>query len=108
MHKWAPIQYMGFWDVPLVFIVRHNGETILFDCPFVQELDDYSESYRVYTLPDLRDDELPKDWTTLRLRALRYLGQVPVNKVRFDESKRREIDTAVLEELVAAPKAGSV
>jgi hypothetical protein len=95
----APIKYMGFWDVPLIFITRHRGEIFLFDCPFDEELDDYSESYKVYTLPDLGEQELPKDWTTLHRRATQYLGEIPVSRVHFDPSKRQAVDVDVLEEL---------
>ncbi len=101
MNTWAPIQYKGFWDVPLVFLTRYKDQTILFDCPFDENLEDYCESYRVYQMPQLSDEELPKDWTTLHLKATRFLGEVPVQRVRFDKTKRREMETDVLDELLA-------
>jgi hypothetical protein len=101
MNDWSPIKYMGFYDVPLIFITRYRGETYLFDCPFDEELEDDSESYKVYVLPPLKDDELPKDWTTLHTRAVRYLGEVPVARVRFDPSKRQAVDSAILDEMAA-------
>jgi hypothetical protein len=108
MTNWAPIRYMGFWDVPRIFLVRHQGYQFLFDCPFDDELDDYAEAYQVYLMPEIPDEELPRDWTTLRGRAIRRLGEIPVSKVQFDPTKRRQIDTAVLDALTphAAPRSG--
>ena len=104
MNSWAPIKYMGYWDVPLVFVFRHHGELFLFECEFDNEREDYAESYKVYTLPELDSDALPEDWTTLRFHATRYLGEVPVEKVRFDPTRRHEVETAVLDELLAGAK----
>jgi hypothetical protein len=80
MNDWSPIKYMGFYDVPLIFITRYRGETYLFDCPFDEKLEDDSESYKVY---------------------VRYLGEVPVARVRFDPSKRQAVDSAILDEMAA-------
>jgi hypothetical protein len=101
MSDWLPIKYMGFYDVPRIFITRYRGETYLFDCPFDEELEDDSDSYSVYVVPPLWDEDLPKDWTTLHKRAIRCLGQVPVESVRFDPSKRQSVDASILEDLLA-------
>src|SRR5260370_2210208 len=105
MTSWAPIRYMGFWDVPLILLTRYNGRTILFECSFDEQLDDYAESYRVYSMPDLTDEDLPKDWTTLQQKATAYLGEIPVARVRFDPTRRREVELSVLEELLTSTKA---
>ncbi len=97
MTEWTPIQYLGYYDVPLVFFATFRGETLLFDCRFDQTLEDYSESYKVYVLPPMREEELPRDWTTLHERATRYLGEVPVSAVRFDPTRRQAVDSTVLE-----------
>lgn len=102
----VPIKYLGYYDVPRNFIVRYRGNTLLFDCAFDETLDDYWEYYKVYVLPPLRDEELPKDWTTLPARATGYLGQVPIGRVQFDPSRRKSIDSAVLDELLAHQPAG--
>src|SRR5262245_38860413 len=105
MHDWSPIQYMGFYDVPLIFLTRYQGETYLFDCPFDEELEDDSEFYKVYVVPSFADEDLPKDWTTLHTRATRYLGEVPVTSVRFDPTKRQSVDASIIKELTARSKA---
>ena len=99
MSQRIPIIYRGFWDVPRIFLARHGGQTFLFDCAFDEKLDDYPDSYKVFLMPELQDDELPHDWTTLLPRALSYLGEVAVNAVQFDPSNRKEIDAAILQQL---------
>ncbi len=102
MGRWAPIRYMGFWDVPLIFVVPYKQELFLFDCPFDDVVEDYADSYKVYSSPpDFNLDAEPRDWTKLHLKATRYVGEVPIPRVRFDETTRRKIDTAVLDELTA-------
>src|SRR2546425_1551744 len=106
MDNWASIKYMGFWDVPLVFLTQYQGQAFLFDCPFREDLDDYAESYRVFLMPELKDQELPKDWTTLHTKAIRFLGEVPVAHVVFDPSGRQSIETGVLDEITSRKVAG--
>lgn len=98
--SWSAIRYRDFYDVPRIFITTHNGEQYLFDCPFDEELDDYSDRYTVYQLPSLSEDELQGSWVHLAERAASIVGTVPVVQVQFDTTKRNSIDTAVLEELI--------
>lgn len=107
MSTWVPIKYRGFCDVPQIFVTHYGGEDFLFDCPFDEELEDDSDSYKVYVLPSLKDEDLSKDWTTLHTRAIRYLGEVPVTSVRFDPSRRQAIDAAILDEIAARNAAAS-
>jgi hypothetical protein len=102
----TPVKYRGFYDVPLIFITPYRGETYLFDCPFDEEREDDSDSYKVYLLPPLTDEELPKDWTTLYTRAIRYLGEVLVEKVCFDPTRRNSVDASILDELIARTAVG--
>ena len=102
MSEHVPITYRGFWDVPRVFLAHHQGQTFLFDCAFDEQLDDYPDTYKVFFLPDLREDELPKDWTTLRHRALSYVGDLPVSQVLFDPTKRKTIDSRLLDGILSS------
>jgi hypothetical protein len=101
MSEMTPIKYMGFYDVPLIFITRYHGTNYLFDCPFNEELEDDSDFYKVYVVPELKDEELAKDWTTLHTLATCYLGEVPVTSVRFDASRRKSVDASIISELTA-------
>lgn len=106
MSAWAPIlRYVGFWDVPRIFLTRYKGQTFLFDCPFDEQLEDDSDSYRVYAMPDLSDQDLPKDWTSLHEKARSYVGEIPVARVHFDPTRRREVELSILEELLTPTKA---
>jgi len=99
--SWATICYRDFYDVPRIFIAAHRGKRYLFDCPFDDELDDYLERYRVYQLPAISEDEIQGSWERLPERAVNLLGEIPVDAVQFDSTKRDSIDTAVLDELIA-------
>jgi len=101
MSAWSPIKYMGFYDVPLIFLTMHGGRTFLFDCPFLADVEDDADFYKVYLMPELREEDLPKDWTTLAARATRYLGEIPVAKVRFDPTRRQAVDVAAFDLLPA-------
>jgi len=97
----AGIQYRGYWDFPRIFITRYKGQTFLFDCAFDEALDDYPDVFKVFLMPELSDKELPDDWTTLKNKAIRFLGEAPTNHVRFDETRRESIDAGILEEFRA-------
>jgi hypothetical protein len=101
MNKWIPIQYRDFWDIPRIFLAPFRGMFVLFDCVFDEKTEDYPDKYKVYTIPQFSDEELTGSWDHLSLKAQRFLGEIPVSQVCFDSSKRREIDSRVLEELFA-------
>jgi hypothetical protein len=97
---WAPIKYRDFFDVPRIFLARHRGRWVLFDCEFDQEADDYSPNYHVYLLPELPVEDLRGDWTHLAKRATRWLGRVEVGKVEFDRTLRERVNLDVVEGLL--------
>lgn len=101
MNHWALIRYREFWDVPRIFLVPYQGKCFLFDCPFDEQSEDFPDSYRVYVIPEPSDEELAGSWDKLHEKATHSAGGVPITRVHFDSSKRREIDTRVLEELTA-------
>jgi hypothetical protein len=103
MSSWADIDYRGFWDVPRIFFVRLDGQLYVFDCAFDDDTEDYPETYQVYLMPQIPAEDLPQDWTTLPSRAIRRLGEVPVASVKFDPTKRRQIDTAIFASLTPQP-----
>jgi hypothetical protein len=96
MDKMVPIQYGGFYDVPLSFEVRYQGRLFAFDCRFDEAIDEYPDFYRVYLLPDP-----PGPWEHWSSNAIHHFGQVSIQKIRFDQTKRRAIDSTILDELIA-------
>lgn len=95
----SEIVYRDFWDVPRIFIVRHHERQYLFDCRFNKSDEDFERKYRIYAFPDLPESELRGSWEGFAERAERYLGEVPVESVSFDPSKRHRIDTRIIDEL---------
>ncbi len=64
--KWFPIRYREFYDFPRAFVVEHENDLLLFDCPFSDDLDDYPTEFTVYRVDDelrARIDSL--SWTGL-------------------------------------------
>lgn len=94
------ILYSGFHDAPLAFTVRHSGVHFLFWREFDENLDEYEDAYRVFVLPNIPDREIKKSWTTLRSKVKSYLGKVAVRDVAFDPTKRRELQTSILDVLI--------
>ena len=101
MSTWSPIKYQGFYDVPLIFLTKHGECTLLFECPFLDDVEDFAEAYKVYLMPELREEDLPNDWTTLAARATRYLADVPVEQVKFDATYRKAVESSVFNLLPA-------
>jgi hypothetical protein len=95
----AAIVYRDFWDVPRIFIASHNDKQYLFDCKFDETAEDYPNVYQVYLLRDLAQDELNGSWASMSERAQHHLGEVLVESVIFDASKRRTIDARIFEEI---------
>jgi hypothetical protein len=102
MNNRTSIRYRGLHDVPRIMLVDHKNKLFLLSCPFNEELDEYPDTYKVYLLPPLTDQELGGNWEELYLKATQYLGEVPVGDVQFDPSRRHGIDAAVLDTLLSA------
>jgi len=94
---YVSIQYRDFYDVPRIFLLRHDGHLLLLDSPFDDDTDEYSASYDVYLMPELSQDTLEGSWTHLRESASRLLGRIPVAAVEFDATRRNAIDTGSIE-----------
>lgn len=102
--RWVPINYREFWDVPRIFFVEDDGQLYLFDCRFDEAIEDYPDEYRVYLMPHLGAEELAGSWAKVDRKAIRQLGTVPVARVKFDPTKREQIDAAILDEFAAATR----
>jgi hypothetical protein len=100
MSQRVPITYRDFYDVPRIFLASHQGILFLFDCEFDDDVDDYPDVYKVFVMPALERRDLHGSWERLSQSATRYLGEVPVNLISFDETRRRTIDTEVLQNLL--------
>jgi hypothetical protein len=101
MSRFVPIQYRDFWDVPRIFLVEYKGHVLLFDCPFDDDVEDFPNYYRAYVLPALDSGELAESWANLSKKAVHFLGEVPIDRVHFDSSKRKEVSADLLDDLIS-------
>jgi hypothetical protein len=95
MGSWVRFRYREFPDVPRLIVFDYEGRCYLLDCSFDDVLDEYPDSYHVLELSLGSPGEV-QDWGELAKAATRDLGRVPVTAVRFDETRRREIDVTTI------------
>jgi hypothetical protein len=94
----AKILYSGFWDVPFVFVTWHKGRQFLFvRGEFDEAIDDYPDTYRVFALPGIPDEDALKTWKQIEIMATGFLGEIPVKEIEFDPMHRYWIDTKVID-----------
>jgi len=91
---WEKIEYRDFWDVPRLFIVRCNEKVYLFNSKFDDEIDDYPDFYRVYLFNE--SDVESKNWEEKISDETTYLGEILIRDIKFDATRRREIDGEIL------------
>lgn len=97
--SWLPIRYRDFYDIPRAIVVDRRGETYFFDCPFVDERDDYAEDFTVYRLPRSLANNLDSiSWEHLSEQG-EIVGTVPVIALQLDPSKRSAISEDVFDRL---------
>jgi hypothetical protein len=102
MAEMTPFQYGGFWDVPRYLTLRYRGRRFLLQCPFDEDFDKYPMDYSVYVVPESNDDtELVGILELLSNAPMACIGQIPIDRVRFDASKRQELDASVVDDLIA-------
>jgi hypothetical protein len=94
------IVYREFYDVPRMLIVSRRGLKLLLDSPFDESLDDYSPTYKVYVLPREIDERTLRSWESLPQMATQSLGEIRVDQVVFDVTKRAEVDAGVIDSLL--------
>lgn len=95
---WVPIVYREFYDVPRIVVFEVGGVEHCLHCAFDEATDDYPSSYSFYRLSSTG---MAGDWTRLPQDAV-LLGSIPVDAVRFDETRRSSLDLASLRHLLTA------
>ena len=93
----AKIIYGGFYDVPLAFVVSHVEKQLFFLREFDHALDDYPDTYQVFTLPNLSEDVVRNSWGQIEDMATDLLGEIPIKEIEFDPMHRVWIDTKVID-----------
>jgi hypothetical protein len=99
MAEWLPIEYRGFHDIPRMVVVKWESALYLLDCPFDEEIDNFSPRFTVYLLPlDIESQLSEMSWESLPGIGERF-GEIPVDIVEFDSSRRRAIKSSVFTQL---------
>jgi hypothetical protein len=93
--------YREFYDVPRVLVLHHRGLQLLLDCRFDEGRDEYSPNYLVYVLPAEVNVDATKSWDRLFEIATRFVGEIPVEQLVFDTTKRSSVDTDPIDRLLA-------
>jgi hypothetical protein len=98
MSPMTPFRYVDFYDVPRTIVLRTQGRWLLLQSAFDEELDDYEREYSVYSLPDsFEPPENGSSWKFIEELEAERIGKVPVDSIQFDNTKRKTLDTAVLQ-----------
>ena len=97
----VPFRYVEFYDVPRLIALRYRGRLLLLQSAFSDTLDDYSNLYSVYELPESAEPLLDTgSWLFLEQTALTSIGEIPVSAVKFDSTKRKAMDPSILDPLL--------
>jgi hypothetical protein len=98
MSPLVPIEYSGFYDVPRGIIVEYRGQTFLLLSLFDEQRDEYPDAYTVYLLPRGTKAQLASAaWEVVAKAHGRLVGQLPIEAVAFDPTKRKTMDSSVLD-----------
>jgi hypothetical protein len=93
----TPFSYGGFWDVPRYLALRYKGKHFLLQSVFDEDLDEYPSEYSVYAVPELVDDPPPVCCPEFLSRMqTSFIGRIPIDRVTFDSTKRKELDASIL------------
>jgi hypothetical protein len=102
MAEMTPFTYGGFYDVPRCLSLRYRGRRFLLQSAFDEGLDEYPMEYAVYIVPESADDSRPAcSPEFLSNTPMVCIGQIPIDEITFDPSKRKELDASILDSLVA-------
>jgi len=83
-----------------MFLVPYGASLLLFDCEFDQGKEDFNTNYKVFLMPRLDDGDLEGSWQDLSARALRHLGVIDVDVVRFDPTRREFVDLTSVQNML--------
>jgi hypothetical protein len=91
-------RYVEFYDVPRCLAIRHGDKLFLLQSAFDEELEEYPNCYSVYVLPEEVDSTLHAgSWEFLETAPITRIGTIEINQVKFDPTKRKELDASVLD-----------
>jgi hypothetical protein len=102
MAEMTPFKWGWFDDVPRCISLRYKGKGFVLQSRFDDDLEEYPDEYSVYVVPELTDDSQPVCTPEfLSNTPMACIGQIAINQVVFDPSKRKELDASCLDHLLA-------
>jgi hypothetical protein len=100
MAEMIPFKYIDFYDVPRCIVLRYRERMILLQSAFDEKLDDYPPVYSVYLLPESAEGLLRNNSWEFLNTSLTRMGEIRIDEVVFDPSKRKELDASILANLI--------
>jgi hypothetical protein len=105
--NWLPFTYRGFYDIPRMLAIDVDNDLYLFDCPFDEATGEYSDTYTVYRLPAaLRGRLSEASWVDLPEHG-EQIGRVRTALVSFDPTRRKSVNTQVLDRVLRDQRSDS-
>lgn len=93
--------YGGFHDVPRCLVLSYRGKRFLLQSAFDEDLGEYPADYSVYVVPESGDDSRPAcSPDFLNETPVSCIGQIPIDQVTFDSTRRKELDASILNRFV--------
>ena len=91
LENWISFRYRSFYDIPRMVVFQDGDGFYLLSCPFDEGVDDYSDNYVLYKLPDgLRGRiDAISDWKEIEASGER-IGIIPVVRFEFDATSRKD------------------
>jgi hypothetical protein len=100
MSTMIPFRYSGFWDVPRHILLNYQDTWLFLYSRFDESLDEYSDSYLIYRLPDSLGPRLENEsWAFVFDMLHDCIGTLKVHDITFDETRRNTLDSKSLENL---------
>jgi hypothetical protein len=103
MSKMTPFEYGGFYDVPRCISVRYSGVHFLLQSWFDEVTDEYPSVYLVYKVSALAEPLPPCSPEFLKI-GMTCIGEIPIEQIVFDPTRRKEIDALILDQFLREPK----
>lgn len=101
MAEMTPFTYGGFYDVPRCLTLHYRGSRFLLQSAFDEDLDDYPAEYSVYVVPESTyDSGAVCSPEFLSKTPMACIGQIVIDQVVFDATKRKELDASILDPFV--------
>ena len=82
--NWTPIKYWQYWDFARTFLITHRSLNLVFDSPFLDLKDEYSDYFIVYKI-DGDIENVIHNYLNSNIVDI-----VPVNEITLDHETRKE------------------